>query len=80
MGVTHRFDIRFGNLLWEVTVPLAKTETLDQGHFAGCKIKILNLNPNIRFLFPSSFGCTTSPVAYTVCYYSSQTTVKMSWW
>lgn len=30
MGVTHRSGICFGNLLWEVTVPLAKTETLDE--------------------------------------------------
>lgn len=58
-------------------MPLAKTETLDHDHFAGCKIKILNLNPNVRFLFHLSLGHATSPVAYTTRYYSSYTTVKM---
>lgn len=58
-------------LLSEVTVPLAKTATLDQDHSAGCKIKILNLNPNVRFLFHFLLG-------YTACFYSSCTTGKMS--
>lgn len=77
MGVKHRCGICFRNLLWAVTVPLAKRETLDQDHFPGCKIKILNLNPSIRLLFHLSLHCTTSLVAYTTCYYSSYVTVKM---
>lgn len=47
MEITHRSGICFGNLLWEVTVPLAKPETLDEDHFAGCRL--LNLNPNVLY-------------------------------
>lgn len=62
MGVPHRSGICLGNLLWEVTVPLAKTET---GSRSFCRLQNQNLESKSKCKI--SFSLTTWLHYITCC-------------